>query len=801
VKRFSPDRFFGTGQLGREDVTNSLAMPQIRLVFLWHMHQPFYKDLVTGEYRLPWVRLHALKDYYGMVKLLDEFPDIRQTFNLVPSFIAQLEDYVAGTARDPFLEIAAKPARDLTPAERQFALTYLFHANPVHMIARYPRYEELWDRLRGTEGSLERAAQRFAAQDFTDLQVLSQLAWFDELFLEQSEVKALVEKGRNFSAEDQRLAIALQRELLARVLPAYAAAAAKGAIEISTSPYYHPILPLLCDTDMGGVSSPGLKLPQRRFQHPEDARLQLQRGMELHERVFGVRPRGAWPSEGSVSEEVLRIAQELGLEWLATDEGVLGRSRGISFARNAKGGLPVENARRLYRVYSYQQDGARPLYLLFRDHVLSDLIGFVYSRMPAKEAAENFIGKIKDAAAPVLASGHDATVAVILDGENAWEYYPQSGREFLRRLYAGLQNDPQIRALTVSEAIREEAQSKPQARPAASGRAAATPEPPARPVGAPVEMDERRPIARLEHLVPGSWINANFNIWIGAPEDNRSWDYLAAARDFYANAGMTATAEQRALALEEILIAEGSDWNWWYGPEHHSANDRDFDELYRKHLSNVYLALGARPPDYLAQPIAVIAARPTLVAQTAYIHPRIGAAYERYFDWIGAALCSSDRRSGAMHGKQFLLDTIRAGIDETNLYGRADFVAVPELESELRVNLECGPAGGSGVYALTLEATIENRAVRDWKLLEMETDAVLACSEEGRERGIKLAIRRNFEFQIPIEQLRCGPPGSLRLRFGLWRDRLPLDALPVEGWIELRVVPEEELHAGISAFS
>jgi hypothetical protein len=268
---------------------------------------------------------------------------------------------------------------------------------------------------------------------------------------------------------------------------------------------------------------------------------------------------------------------------------------------------------------------------------------------------------------------------------------------------------------------------------------------------------------------------------------------------------MTASAEQRALALEEILIAEGSDWNWWYGPEHHSANDRDFDELYRKHLSNVYLALGGRPPDYLAQPIAVAAVRPTFVPQTAYIHPRIGADYERYFDWIGAALYSSDRRSGAMHGKQFLLESVRAGIDDLNLYGRADFALMPEQEFELRVNLECAlPAGDSGVYALTLEVAIENRAIRDWKLREMETDTVLAWSESGQEQEIKLAIRRNFEFQIPLRQLRCEPLGSLRLRFGLWRDRLPLDALPVEGWIELCVVPEDELQAGIfnySAFS
>ena len=216
-------------------------------------------------------------------------------------------------------------------------------------------------------------------------------------------------------------------------------------------------------------------------------------------------------------------------------------------------------------------------------------------------------------------------VPIILDGENAWEYYPQSGREFLRRVYDAIQRDPGMEAVTVSEAITRQSS-----------------------------------FPRLTSLVPGSWINANFNVWIGAPEDNRAWDYLSSARDFYARTAPGASDSARRLAFEEVLIAEGSDWNWWYGPEHHSANDRDFDELYRKHLSNIYQALGATPPDYLAQPIAAGVARPYFVPQTAYVHPRIDGAVVRYFDWIGAAMYTADRRSSAMHGKQFLLDSVHA---------------------------------------------------------------------------------------------------------------------------------------------
>ena len=272
-------------------------MPVLRVIILWHQHQPFYKDLVTGEYRLPWVRLHALKDYYGMVKLLDEFPDVHQTFNLVPSLITQVQDYVAGTAQDPFLQVAAKPAKDLTPEERRFALQYLFQANHVNMIGRYPRYRELWERFRSTGDNPQRAEKYFQPQDFTDLQVLSQIAWFDEFFLQEPEIAALVEKGHNYSLDDQRYVIARERELLARVLPAHADAARRGGIEISTSPFYHPILPLVCDTNMGGVSTPGLPLPQNRFRHPEDAREQLVRGLDLRRTVaiYGVAGRERSP--------------------------------------------------------------------------------------------------------------------------------------------------------------------------------------------------------------------------------------------------------------------------------------------------------------------------------------------------------------------------------------------------------------------------------------------------------------------------------------------------------------------------
>jgi hypothetical protein len=352
-------------------------------------------------------------------------------------------------------------------------------------------------------------------------------------------------------------------------------------------------------------------------------------------------------------------------------------------------------------------------------------------------------------------------VPVILDGENAWEYYPQSGREFLRRFCDGLQQDSGIEPVTVSEAI------------------ARCKEP-----------------GKLSSLVPGSWINANFNVWIGAPEDNRAWDYLYHAREFYAQVAPNVSEVQRKLAFEELLIAEGSDWNWWYGPEHHSANDREFDELYRKHLSNVYQALGAVPPDYLAQPITAEVSRPSFIPQTAYIHPHITGEMVRYFEWMGAAAYTADHHSSAMHGKTFLLDAVHAGIDEANVYGRLDFIdGVPEGEFVIVVNLESLSEARQAERALRLDLAASGKKIDSWKITIPGTGETLGSASSSLSSAVALA--RNFEFKLPLKWLAAAGDNKtakfLRLRFSLWENRLPVDALPLEGWMELQLVGEGEL--------
>lgn len=733
-------------------------MPALRIVLLWHMHQPFYKDLVTGEYRLPWVRMHALKDYYGMVKLLDEFPTVHQNFNLVPSLIAQIEDYVAGTAKDRWHDLVAKSAGELTRDEKLFALRYLFQANHTFQVGRYPRYAELLSK-RAAHASPETALSSFTPQDFTDLQVLSQLAWLDEFFLGEPDVSELIKKSRNYTRADQEALFEIESRILAAVVPAYRAASERGGVELSTTPFYHPILPLLCDTNNGRVSSPGLSLPRRRFLQTNDALEQMQRAIESHERTFGEKPAGMWPSEGSVSNEVLELARQVGLKWLATDEGVLGRSTQSFFERTGTGELLPDSAQRLYRIYR-NGEGDDSVCLFFRDHNLSDLIGFVYSGMPAKEAAVHFIKSVKTSAAPVLASGRDAVISVILDGENAWEHFPESGREFLRRLYGAISADPQIEPLTISETIEKAAETEP-----------------------------------LPNLVPGSWINANFNVWIGAPEDNLAWDYLAEARDFYTHRAPSASPEQQKLAYEELLIAEGSDWNWWYGPEHHSANDSDFDELYRSHLANVYRLLGANPPDYLHHPISTeFIGKVRTIPQTAYIRPRIDSPNIGYFDWLGAASFTADRRGSSMHGKQFLLERAYAGIDIRNFFFRVDVAGELNGEHMLETRIEVLPAA----VDQKRKAFLARFLISDRTLVTIDLIAQSENSENGNRpnnfsRDLKASFEKVLRAKVPLSLLGAVLGDTLLLRFSIFRDQLPLDALPTQGWMELPIIGEEQM--------
>jgi alpha-amylase/alpha-mannosidase (GH57 family) len=625
------------------------------VAILWHMHQPFYEDLATGEHTLPWVRMHALKDYYGMVALLKEFPDVKVTFNLVPSLLVQLEAFAAGRARDRYLELSLKPADDLQPSDVEFILDHFFHAQRHRMIDRYPRYSELLARRGGSlpsEADKRAAARRFTVDDLRDLQVWQKLAWMDPFYLEgDARIRSLVEKGSHYTEEDKALLGLVELELLNRVVPEYREAANRGQIEISTSPFYHPILPLLCDTDVYLRTHPDSSMPRHRFVHPEDAIEQLDRAVACHERLFGRRPSGLWPSEGSVSDALIPLVADAGFAWMATDELILARTLGVPLARDSHGHL--EQPERLYTPYALTTGGAT-LACAFRDHALSDLIGFSYAGWNSEAAAEDFVKRLADAGRRCSdrPGGHggdggaEPLIPIILDGENAWEHFEGGGRPFLRALYSRLSQHPDLRTVTMAE-----------------GCAA--------------------PRRELTGIFPGSWIDANFYIWIGHADDQRGWNQLAEARQALETATNEATLDPAALAgaYEEVLIAEGSDWFWWYGDDHSSDQDLEFDDLFRRHLRNVYRLLQKAVPDELF--VSNISRLGALSAQTAPVSlltPTLDGEETSYFEWLGAGaleIRDDGYRGGAMHQatrRTSILTLVRFGFGRTpeRLFVRLD---------------------------------------------------------------------------------------------------------------------------------
>jgi alpha-amylase/alpha-mannosidase (GH57 family) len=721
-------------------------MNRIHLVILWHLHQPQYKDPSTGRYVMPWTRLHALKDYWGMVKLLEEFPQVHLTFNAVPALFAQLEEYASGKANAPYFRLTFLPADELERDEKLELLERAFQVNHENLLRRWPRFVELFQRVQ--EEGKEAAADEFGPRDWRDLQVLSQLAWFDEEYLaKDSVIKELSRKGANFTEEDKAALLGKEQELLARVIPEYRRALERGQIEISTTPFYHPILPLLCDTDVAREANPSTPLPHPPFRHPEDAREQLLRARAYHEKVFGRPPEGLWPSEGSVSDAALELVAGAGFRWFASDEGVLGKTLNCGFWRDASG-FPG-NAEKLYAPLRWQRNG-RELLGIFRDHYLSDLVGFVYSRMDQAAAAEDLHRRIRQIGERV--SGRKPlTVALILDGENAWEYFPGAGRTFLRQFYGRIERDADIRALTVSEALSQAGE-----------------------------------VQTVNHIAPGSWINANFDVWIGHAEDVRAWELLSQAREFYAGmekkhrqgAPGAPTGEQLATAYESVLAAEGSDWCWWYGPEHSSENDAEFDALYRRHLTEIYVSLGAEAPEELAHPIKKKPEKALIVPPTEFLSVRVDGRESNYFEWLGAGIYSAERHSGAMHGRSFFLHEMFYGFDAENLYVRLDPFpgALEELqECEFRLTVRSDED-------LRVIAQIEGGRLGRFSVERQET-----CLLEPGKR-IAVAYGRILEVRIARELISITPGRThLGLAAGLWQGGLPVDVLPAEGMLTVRL--------------
>ncbi len=496
-----------------------------RLALLWHFHQPDYRDPDTGVPVMPWVRLHALRGYRDLLVEAVEH-DVAMTVNVVPSLLDQLLHYANGGS-DAHLDWTRRDAASLGPEEAEQVVQYLPTGNLV-MTETWPAYARLRRRLR-------RGAP-YAVQDLLDVQVWGTLAWFGATARRDFGVlRELTEKGTGFSEADKAAMLAVQ-DTIVRSLPSRLAMVVEAPEpSLCTSPYFHPILPLLVDVRHAKRNLPHLP-DDLRFAWPEDARRQLQSARDRVEAITGTAPAGLWPSEGSVSPEVVEIVGDVGFEWLVTDQGVLERSeRKARLA--AHGGWELGHG-----VTGF-----------FRDTHLSDGIGFRYARMDPEEAVEQFLAGVR--------SRGEGIVTVALDGENPWETYRDAGEGFRLRLYEALRGD--LRAVTFDEAASE------------------------------------KPVGSVLHLHTGSWIGANFQIWIGHPTDRAAFAELAKARD----AAASAAPEAREAAMQHLLPAEGSDWNWWYGDEFHTEYNPAFDALYRSHLRAAWRALGRDHPESLDRPI------------------------------------------------------------------------------------------------------------------------------------------------------------------------------------------------------
>ncbi len=612
-----------------------MSLP-LKVAFLWHQHQPYYKK--QNEFILPWVRLHAAKDYYDLPVIATEFPSLKQTFNLVPSLLMQLADYCSGNARDNVQRLSLISAEVLTMLEKQEILRLFFLCNAENMIAPFERYRDLWTQSHNPI----KAIAEFTVQDWRDLQAWYNLTWIGQSERCNEKILKLFEKGKNFNNEDIALILDTHKDIMSNVLPLMQRMQQNGQAEISISPLYHPIVPLLINSQ-AALESMECNLPSPPFSRPDDARMQIERSINFCNKVFGKKPNGMWFSEGSISDATLEMAIEAGIQWTASDEDVLWASLS-----------PQRHWTEKYFPRKVTSENGS-INLLFRDHELSDAIGFVYSRWQADQAALDFCNRLHHIRQSIIeqygeVALHHAVVPVILDGENCWEYYYRNGEQFLKELYARLSESTDLTTVLCSEAASDEHASF---------------------------------LQEISHIRAGSWINANFKIWIGHADDNAAWSLLRDVREKVDEQLQYLNTETSAKALEHCYIAEGSDWFWWYGDEHLSENQQDFDELFRWNIAEVYNIMGITPPEEVFKPIG-IQKRDSVTPPLSKITPLLTGEIKSE-TWDNSGVYEPSHTTGAMHAANVLLRRIRYCNDDNFLYFRFELTRPIKKAEEIIV--------------------------------------------------------------------------------------------------------------------
>ncbi len=545
------------------------------------MHQPDYRDPEDGSNRLPWVYLHAIKDYVDMAAHLESVPGARAVVNFVPILLEQIEDYTrqidawletARLIQDPLLAALAGPGIPLDPLQRRELIDACLCANEQHLIKRFPAFARLVEMARMAQAD-EHTIDYLNDQFMADTLVWYHLAWMGESVRRNDlRVRSLQKKKRGYTPEDRRVLVGLIGEQVRSVVPRYRDLAEQGRVELSVTPYAHPIIPLLLDLEVVREAMPDTLLPDAAGYPGGDARARwhIRQGREVFERFFGTRPRGCWPAEGAVCEETLRILDEEGYKWAASGQQVLHNS----LAAGKEGDPELGN--RLYRPHRVHE-GRLKCY--FRDDALSDLIGFTYANWHADDAVANLLEHLET----IEGSSRDVpdrVVSIIMDGENAWEYYPHNGDFFLRSLYSALAGHPRLHLSTFSEQLRQ----------------------------------NTLPALSMDRLVSGSWVYGTLCTWIGDPDKNRAWDMLAEAKSVYdaALARGDLTLERQSQLERQLAVCEGSDWFWWFGDYNPGETVSDFERLFRLQLTHLYRLLEVEPPKYLFSVFAHGRGRPEM---------------------------------------------------------------------------------------------------------------------------------------------------------------------------------------------
>jgi len=585
----------------------------MRILFLWHMHQPSYVVYEKDGYvsYLPWVLLHALREYYEMPRIIGEFDNVKVTFNLVPSLVEQLELYARDEVKCIFTEMVLKPASELTDAEKEFVLYHFFNVNPKTRVKPYKRYELLYLK-RGSPLNLGEKIGRFSDQEYRDIQFFYLFSNISPLLIEETPfLKELLLKGKDYSEEDKIELLKWMKQKIYHVIELYRNLVREGKIEISTSPFYHPIMPVLHNSRNAIESNPYTLLPSISFSKVKNVDAQIEEAIHFMENNMGCKIRGMWPSEGSVSHDIIPLLKKHGIRWIATDEGILEKSlyrAGEVFKRSD-----------VYRVYEFK--GVK---IFFRDRELSDRIGFVYSRWNEKDAAKDFIERLRHLAREY----RDGVVSIILDGENPWENYPEGGVNFLRSVYKELSKSSVLNTVTFSEVSRD------------------------------VDAQE------LSMLHPGSWIRADFSTWIGHPEKNMAWEYLIKVKDLLEDRDIG------SMAKKELMAAEGSDWFWWYGDDNFTLYSMEFDTIFRRHLIRAMELASIKPEEFLFEPIRkIMFPLEPISPETSLISPVLDGNFTSYFEWLGAGRIRLDSLStGIMRKETKYFKEILFGFDEENFY-------------------------------------------------------------------------------------------------------------------------------------